>query len=166
MQRARIRTGVDTELVAHEPPQLLVDPQRGHGVAALGQRLHEQPVTGLGQRRLLDQAARRAFGPRQFRPTDAEVAGDRLFVLERRLSLFGGWQNRIVTLPVAELPGRADDVIEPVELAKISGPVLGENYEGLTVRRVDDGSYALITVADDNFNGIQHTQLLELRWRP
>ena len=98
--------------------------------------------------------------------TDAAVAGDRLFVLERRLSLFGGWRNRIVMLPVAELPDRADDVIEGVELAVISGPVLGENYEGLNVRRVDDGSYALTVVADDNFNGVQHTQLLELRWRP
>ena len=29
-----------------------------------------------------------------FRPTDAAVAGDRLFVLERRLSLFSGWRNR------------------------------------------------------------------------
>ena len=69
-------------------------------------------------------------------------------------------------MPVAELPDRADDVIERVELATISGPVLGENYEGLTVRRVDDGGYALIVVADDNFNGMQRTQLLELRWRP
>ena len=35
--------------------------------------------------------------------TDADVAGDRLFVLERRLSLLGGWQGRVVAVPLAEL---------------------------------------------------------------
>ena len=39
-----------------------------------------------------------------FLPTDAEVAGDQLFVLERRLSLLGGWQARVVAVPLAELP--------------------------------------------------------------
>ena len=42
-----------------------------------------------------------------FLPTDAEVAGDQLFVLERRLSLLGGWQARIVAVPLAGLPTAA-----------------------------------------------------------
>ena len=101
-----------------------------------------------------------------FRPTDAEVAGDQLFVLERRLSLFGGWRNRLVMLPVAELPDRAETSFDGVELASISGPVLGENYEGLTVRRDRRRRLRRCSSSDDNFNGLQRTRLLELRWRP
>ena len=84
-------------------------------------------------------AAALSFG-RRFPPTDAEVAGDRLFVLERRLSFFGGWQNRIVTLPVAELPDRADDVIEPVELATDFRPGPGRELRGADRERDDDGT--------------------------
>lgn len=155
---AHRRTNEGLETLARLPDGSLLAISEG---AWAGQDLHAVEWVGRGE--ALPLRYRSAAG---FRPTDAAVAGDRLFVLERRLSLFGGWQNRIVTLPVTELPDRADDVIEPAELATISGPVLGENYEGLDVRRVDDGSYALSVVADDNFNGIQHTQLLELRWRP
>lgn len=96
-------------------------------------------------------------------PTDADVAGDRLFVLERRVSLLGGWQARIVTLPVAHLPAHPGATIDGTPLATISGPVLGENYEALAVRR-DRGGFTLLVIADDNFNGIQETKLLELRW--
>lgn len=98
-------------------------------------------------------------------PTDADVAGDRLFVLERRLSLLGGWQARIVTLPLAALPEQSGGIVDGEVLATIGGAVLGENYEALAVRQVAD-SYMLLVLSDDNFNGIQQTQMLELRWRP
>lgn len=101
-----------------------------------------------------------------FLPTDAEVAGDRLLVLERRLSLLGGWQARIVAAPLAELPTQPDGVIAGHELAIISGPVLGENYEAITAWPDGAGGYRLLLVSDDNFSGLQRTQLLELGWRP
>ena len=101
-----------------------------------------------------------------FVPTDAEVAGDQLFVLERRLSLLGGWQTRIVAVPLAELPTGSEAVFAGHELARISGSTLGENYEALTAWRDDAGAYRLLLVSDDNFSGLQSTRLLELRWRP
>ncbi len=100
-----------------------------------------------------------------YRPTDAGVAGDRLFVLERRLSLLGGWQVRIVTLPLSALPDTSGGIVDGEKLATIGGSVLGENYEALAVRHVAD-SYVLLILSDDNFNGIQQTQMLELRWSP
>ena len=87
-------------------------------------------------------------------------------MLERRLSLLGGWQARIVAVPLAELPSDAEAVFAGHELATISGSVLGENYEALTAWRDAAGAYRLLLVSDDNFSGLQRTQLLELRWRP
>jgi hypothetical protein len=101
-----------------------------------------------------------------FSPTDADAAGEHLFVLERRVSLFGGWQARLVAVRVADLPDRAGAVIEGEELALISGPELGENYEAISVRAVTDGGYRLVVVSDDNLNALQRTQLLELSWAP
>jgi hypothetical protein len=110
-------------------------------------------------------ALRYRGGPR-FAPTDAAAAGDWLFVLERRLSLLGGWQARIVTLPLAELPGDADALIAGHELGTVAGPELGENYEAIDAWVDPAGGYRLILVSDDNFSGLQRTQLLELRWQP
>ena len=101
-----------------------------------------------------------------FSPTDADAAGEHLFVLERRVSLFGGWQARVVAVRLADLPDRAGSVIEGEELALISGPELGENYEALVVRAVTDGAYRLVVVSDDNLNALQRTQLLDLSWAP
>ena len=101
-----------------------------------------------------------------FQVTDADVAGDWLLVLERRLSLLGGWQGRIVALPMAEVAAAGDGPLAGRELALIAGPILGENYEGLAARAAADGSIELIVVADSNFNAYQRTTLLELRWRP
>ena len=79
--------------------------------------------------------------PQGFQPTDADVAGDRLFVLERRISLLRGWQSRIVVVPLETLDDPAATVIEGQELALISGARLGENYEGLSVEPMPDGAF-------------------------
>ena len=101
-----------------------------------------------------------------FKPTDADVAGARLFVLERRLSFLNGWQSRVTVVPLEELSDPPGGVVAPRELATVVGAVLGENYEGLSVQEASDQSFDLVLVSDDNLNGIQRTQLLELRWRP
>jgi hypothetical protein len=101
-----------------------------------------------------------------FMPTDADVAGDQLFVLERRLSLLGGWQARVVAIPLASLRDRPGGPIVGRELATLSGRLIGENYEGLAASRGEDGAYRLLVIADDNLNALQQTLLLALRWRP
>lgn len=100
-----------------------------------------------------------------FRPTEADAAGDYVFVLERRVSLFGGWQARVVAVPLAALPQAPGGVIAGEGLATISGLQLGENYEALAVRR-DGDAYRLLVASDDNFNALQRTLVLELSWRP
>jgi hypothetical protein len=98
-----------------------------------------------------------------FQVTDADAVGSWLFVLERRLSL-GGWQSRIVAVALNE--GGSIGSTMGRELATISGPILGENYEGLAVRWGPAGSIDLVVVSDSNFTAFQRTQLLQLRWRP
>ena len=101
-----------------------------------------------------------------FQVTDADVAGDWLLVLERRLSLLGGWQTRVVAVPLAAVPPAPGTTITGRELARIAGGVLSENYEGLAAWSGPDGAIAVTLVSDDNFNPLQSTQLLDLRWRP
>ena len=104
--------------------------------------------------------------PAGFQPVDADVAGDRLFVLERRISLLRGWQSRIVAMPLGALDDPKATVIAGQELAVVSGALLGENYEGLSVETMPEGGFRLLIVADDNFNEFQRTKLLELAWQP
>ena len=104
--------------------------------------------------------------PAGYQPVDADVAGDRLFVLERRISLLRGWQSRIVAVPLDALDGPEATVIAGEELAVVSGGLLGENYEGLSVEATSEGGFRLLIVADDNFNELQRTKLLELAWQP
>jgi hypothetical protein len=101
-----------------------------------------------------------------FQVTDADVAGDWLLVLERKLSLFAGWRSRVVAVPVNDLDPARDGPLAGRELATISGSTLGENYEGLAASVDPDGDLAIILVSDNNFTAVQRTQLLELRWRP
>lgn len=100
-----------------------------------------------------------------FRPTDAAVAGAHLFVLERSVSLLGGWRARIVAVPLSDVPGHPDGVIEGRELATLSGPTLGENHEALVAVAAGAG-YELLVLADDNFSPLQRTLLVALTWSP
>jgi hypothetical protein len=121
------------------------------------------PAVRLGEEEGVPLRYRAAPG---FRPVDLAAAGPWLFVVERQVSLLGGWQARIVVLPVARLPRAREGLIEGRELARIAGPDLGENYEALAVTPRPEGGFLLLLVADDNFSALQRTQLLALTWRP
>jgi hypothetical protein len=99
-----------------------------------------------------------------FRPTDAAVSGPYLFVLERRVSLLGGWQSRLVALPRERLD--SEDSLAGRELAILSGPRIGENHEALAVLRDGGAGYRFLIVADDNFSPLQRTLLVALDWQP
>ena len=114
---------------------------------------------GRGRRRPAALSRRRSASGR---PTPTSAA-TWLFVLERRLSLLGGWQARIVAVPAgrpadgaaARSPGR--------ELATIAG-----RGSARTTRRwrprASRTAIGCSLVSDDNFNGLQRTLLLALRW--
>ncbi len=96
---------------------------------------------------------------RRFVPTGADRLDDTIYVLERSFSLLGGFESRIVTLagpavrPGARLVGQT--------LAELHPPLVGENFEGIAVRRGPDGRVLLYLVSDDNFFALQRTLLLQ-----
>lgn len=99
-----------------------------------------------------------------FSPTELAVAGDYLFVLERRISLLTGWQARLVAVSLAHVPARPGEMIQGRELAVISGASLGENYEALVATQTAPCDYRFVLLSDDNFNALQQTLWLELSW--
>jgi hypothetical protein len=100
-----------------------------------------------------------------FRPTDLAVlpSGD-LLLLERRVSVFGGFAARLSVIaaaavePGARLAGR--------EIAVIAKPLPVDNFEAVTARAAPDGSVLIYMLSDDNFNDMERTLLLQFRWRP
>lgn len=95
-----------------------------------------------------------------FAPTGADRLDDLLFIIERRFSLLGGFQSRIIELPTSDLhPGNH---LQGRELAAFRWGDLGENFEGITAKRAPDGRTLIYLLADDNFSFLQRTVLLQL----
>jgi hypothetical protein len=107
-----------------------------------------------------DRIASLAYAP----ATGADRLDDTVYVLERRLSLFGGLTARIVLLdaaairPGARLVGR--------ELGVLGPPALSENFEGIAVRRGPDGNALLYLLSDDNYSPLLRSLLLQFAVRP
>ena len=122
--------------------------------AAGGDRLHETAVLdGKGVTRLRYRAAE------GFAPTGADVAGGVVYIVERRLSLLGGLEARIVALDVSLL--KAGAVVEGEELARLGPGTIAENFEGIAARATSAGTMIYL-MADDNFIPLQRTLLLQL----
>ncbi len=101
----------------------------------------------------------------EFKPTDlaALPSGD-LLLLERRVSLFGGFVARLSAIPAATIaPGAR---LAGRELAIIAEPLPADNFEALAARPAPDGSILIYLLSDDNFSAMQRTLLLQFRWRP
>lgn len=126
--------------------------------ASEGEGLHRTVVFGSDGVREL-----RYRAPSGFAPTGADRIGDRIVVLERRLSLLGGLEARLAVLDIAEL--RQGAVIEGRELARLGIDSIAENFEGVAAAPAAGGRTAIYLLADDNFNPLQRTVLLQLLWR-
>jgi len=96
-----------------------------------------------------------------FVPTGADRLGSRLFFVERRVSLLGGWQARLTCVDVAAVTPGA--VLEPVELARLGFADGVDNMEGIAVR-ADGDDVELVLVSDDNQAPFQRTVVLHYRW--
>jgi hypothetical protein len=100
-----------------------------------------------------------------FRPTDLTVlpSGD-LLLLERSVSLFGGFAARLSVIPAATIaPGAR---LAGEELAVLRNPLPVDNFEAVAARAAPDGSVLIYVLSDDNFNEGERTLLLQFRWRP
>lgn len=107
---------------------------------------------------------RRRLGYRaaaEFAPTGADRVDARLFFVERRVSLLGGWQARIACVPVAAV--RADTVLEPTRVAQLGFADGIDNMEGIAIRP-DGDDLELLLVSDDNQSSFQRTVVLHYRW--
>ncbi|ALJ38065.1 esterase-like activity of phytase family protein [Azospirillum brasilense] len=95
----------------------------------------------------------------RFRPTAAAPLPDGgVLVLERRVSLLGGWAARIVHVPADSLRGGA--TMDGVELARLEPPLPTDNFEGLAVRPDAGGGLFVYIVSDDNRSPLQRTYLM------
>ena len=101
-----------------------------------------------------------------FRPTDAARVGPSLLVLERRLSLLGGLEARIVLVDLEATPPEAGTTLRGRELARLGVGSISDNFEGLAAERTRDGRLVIYVVSDDNFLPVQRTLLLQLRSDP
>ncbi|MCG5243893.1 esterase-like activity of phytase family protein [Azospirillum doebereinerae] len=95
----------------------------------------------------------------RFRPTSvAPLPDGGALVLERRVSLLGGWSSRIVRVAAKEL--RAGAVADGRELARLEAPLLNDNFEGIATRSDPAGETLVYLVSDDNFSALQRGYLV------
>jgi hypothetical protein len=100
-----------------------------------------------------------------FRPTDLTVLpnGD-VLLLERSVSLFGGFAARLSVIPAAGIaPGAR---LSGEELAVLRSPLPVDNFEAVAARAAPDGSVLIYVLSDNNFNEAERTLLLQFRRRP
>ncbi|MCV6585834.1 MAG: esterase-like activity of phytase family protein [Marinibacterium sp.] len=95
-------------------------------------------------------------GRGRFRPVGADFGPDgQLYVLERALGL--GFRSRLRRVGVAD--GRLTGQIDTIWT---SGPGQYDNLEGLAIWQDQDGQGWATMISDDNFIGVQRTELVEL----
>jgi hypothetical protein len=100
-----------------------------------------------------------------FKPTDlaALPSGD-VLLLERRVSLFGGFAGRLSVIPSSSIAPGARLVGR--ELAVIARPLPVDNFEAVAARSAPNGAVLIYVLSDNNFSGMERTLLLQFRWRP
>jgi hypothetical protein len=101
--------------------------------------------------------------PTGFLPVDAtELPDRRLLVLSRRFALPFNFTNRISIVTVGAIEsGRT--LTGPI-IARITDPRIADNYEAISVDRLDD-RYIIWLATDDNYTRAQRTILLRLEWQ-
>jgi hypothetical protein len=100
-----------------------------------------------------------------FRPTDLTLLpnGD-LLLLERSVSLFGGFAARLSVIQAAMIaPGAR---LSGEDLAIVKSPLPADNFEAAAARSAPDGSVLIYVLSDNNFSDAERTLLLQFRWRP
>ena len=104
-----------------------------------------------------------AYPKTDWKPTDAAFHPQvGLLVLERKFSALTGFSTRIRKTDINSVI--AGGTITGSIVARLSGSVLSDNFEGIAISESADGSPIVWIVSDDNFNFFQQTLLLAFRW--
>jgi hypothetical protein len=98
-----------------------------------------------------------------YRPSElAQMPDGRLLVLGRGFDI-GGFRSVIAVFAPSDI--RPGATVTPRVIAQIDDPRIRENYEGMTVTRERDGSFAIWLISDSNqMVWAQRTLLLKLRF--
>lgn len=102
-----------------------------------------------------------AYSPPQgYHPTDALwLGGNRLLVLNRRVTLHEGFTASLALIDLPELKAGAQLVGR--EIARLAPPLLADNYEAMALS-TEEGRPTLWIASDDNHEFFQRTLLLKL----
>lgn len=109
----------------------------------------------------------RFMPPDGYNPVDGTMLPDgRALILVRRV--VWGIPPRFATAIVLADPAEIEEgkMWEGQVIARMGGPDLDENLEGIAAIERDDGSLDLYLVADDNLSAFQTSQMLRLNWKP
>jgi hypothetical protein len=117
----------------------------------------------------------RHWAPFRYRPGDgyrptgaATLPGGDILVLERRLTMLGGFTARIAQLPQDAILAAARDahqVLEGDEVARLQAPLNIDNFEGIATHQAANGETLVYLVSDDNQFALQNTLLLAFALR-
>ncbi|WP_042446363.1 esterase-like activity of phytase family protein [Azospirillum sp. B510] len=95
----------------------------------------------------------------RYRPTSvAPLPDGGVLVLERRVSLLGGWSSRLVRVAARQLTAGA--VVDGEELGRLEAPLINDNFEGIATRPGPAGQTLVYLISDNNFSPLQRTYLL------
>lgn len=95
----------------------------------------------------------------RYRPTSvAPLPDGGALVLERWVSLLGGWSSRLVRVAPGQLT--AGKVVEGEELGRLEAPLVNDNFEGIATRPGPAGETLVYLISDNNFSSLQRTYLL------
>lgn len=95
----------------------------------------------------------------RYRPTGvAPLPDGGVLVLERWVSLLGGWSSRLVRVAPRQLT--AGEVVEGEELGRLESPLVNDNFEGIATRPGPTGETLVYLVSDNNFSRLQRSYLL------
>lgn len=100
-----------------------------------------------------------------FRPTDVAVLNEKqLMLLERSYSILGGTEARLSLINRADI--KPDATITSTELARFDNTSGIDNMEGLSITQNRKGAADIFLISDDNFNPLQKTILVWLKYQP
>ena len=150
---AMVRLGDGRFIVLSEAPQQDDDPRRSGLLFAGDPLTHDTPIPF------------KLATPRGFSPVDATSlpGGDVLILLRRwRFGLPIRFEAAIMRADPATIT-KGGQWTGPI-IARLEGPLLGENFEGIAFIDEPERGPAVYVIADDNFSAFQRSLMLRFSW--